>query len=166
MAHHRPEADATRPELPLPETAVLWAMRAWVIGGRRNRRVAPYIGPVFAELGAPEAASLLYELMHAITYWACRTLAVHCPCYPAVSEDEQTLLDVLALTQERQGFERLLLLRTLVRPGAATLVGQGASGLVRELNRAGLFLTACYLPVRQHALAPAASHPGFAGPRR
>lgn len=149
-----------RPELPMPETVVLWAMRTWVAGCRLNMPTKRYISPVFAELGAPEAAGFLCGLMWKLGHSASRKIAIHGPCHPRVSEDEQALLDVLALTQDEQTFERLLLLRTLLRPLAATPAGNSASGLVRELNRGGLFLAACYVPVRCHAYPPEALHSG------
>lgn len=142
----------------MPETVVLWAMRTWVAGCRLNVPMARYIDPVFAELGAPEAASHLYGLMWALGQGASRAVSIHGPCHPHVSEDEQVLLDVLALTQDRQAFERLLLLRTMLRPLAATPAGKSASGLVQELNRGGLFLTPAYAPTRRHAFPPAALH--------
>jgi hypothetical protein len=152
-----PAGDAP-PELPLPETVLLWSMRTWAAGCRQNMPVARYIDPVFAELGAPEAPDHFYGLMWALCHGAARKIAVHCPYHSRVSDDEHTLLDLLALTQEKQAFERLLLLRSLLRPLSAGPVAQSASGLVRELNRAGLFLAAAFPPVRRHGLMQGASH--------
>ena len=143
--------DDLRPELPLAETAVLWAIRTWVAGCRLRVPTKRIIGSVFAELGAPEAGAHLCGLMRALSEIASRTIAVHGPCYPDMSDDEQILLDVLALTQDGQTFERLLLLRAFLQPLAATSIGESAAELVRELNRAGLFLLAAYAPVRHHA---------------
>ena len=142
------------PELPEAETVLLWAMRTWVAGHRCGRPVEQCISPVFVDLGAPGAASYLYGLMWALSHGASRRIAVHCPLHPQMSEDEQTLLDVLALTQDGQTFERLLLLRTLLRPQAATPAGASATRLVQECNRAGLFLSIEHGPLR-HLAFPA-----------
>lgn len=148
--------DSTRPELPLPETMLLWAMRTWVVGQRYDGLAKRHLGPVFEELGAPGATGYLEGLMWALDNGATRRIALRCPCHPRVGPDERLLLDVLALTQDRQGFERLLVLRSLLQPLAAMAVADSASGLVREINRAGLFLATAATPLRQLALPPSA----------
>ena len=146
--------DGVRASLPVAETALLWGIRAWAAGRRRGIDAEDGITLVFTRLGAPLAPGYLYGLMWVLRHGAARTLALNRPCDRGVSADEQALLDVLALTQERQGFERLLLLRTLLNPMAATPAGRSATGLVRELNAAGLFLSPCFPDVRRHAFAP------------
>ncbi len=140
---------------PLTELALLWAMRTWVAGRRRRTAVENKVTPVFTRLGAPLASGYLFGLMWVLDNAACRNLAIYCPSRPGVSSDEQILLDILSLTQERQSFERLLLFRTLLKPTAATPAGTSATGLVNELNRAGLFLQPCFGHIRHHAFPPA-----------
>ena len=52
------QLDSTRcSELPELENALLWCMRAWVIGHCHHRNVAGRIETVFVELGAAWAAA-------------------------------------------------------------------------------------------------------------
>lgn len=161
----RPTAHDVRPDLPLPETVLLWSMRTWLAGHRRGVPVEHHIDAVFAALGAPGATGYLSGLMWALAHGAAREIALHRPYCPHVGEDEQALLDVFALTQDRQGFERVLLLRGLFGPAAALAAGESASGVVRQCNRAGLFFTPAYAPVRRHAMPHGTPWPGGAARR-
>ena len=156
----------SRPELPMPETVLLWSMRTWLVGHRHDLPAEHYIASAFAELGAPGATGYFQGLMWALSHGAARDIGLHRPCCPRVGEDEQALLDVFALTQDRQGVERLLVLRGLLRPAAAVAAGESVSGLVGEFNRAGLFFTATYAPLRHRALPYGAPRPGDAPHRR
>lgn len=158
----RHTAHDARPELPMPETVLLWSMRTWLAGHRRGVPAERYVASVFVQLGVSRATGYFHGLMWALAHGAAREVALHRPCCPHVGEDEQALLDVFALTQDRQGFERLLLLRALFRPAAAMATGESVSGLVREYNRVGLFFTAAYAPVRHHALQHGTPRPGGA----
>ncbi len=144
-------AQTPRSQLELTEAALLWAIRLWVDGRKRGTPCENEVGALFAQLGAPAASPYLCGLMWVLEQAAGRPLTILCPCHPALSTDERSLLDVLSLTQERQDFERLMLLRTLLRPAAARPAGQSATGLVGALNRAGLFLEPCCAPVRMCA---------------
>lgn len=158
----RHTAHDARLELPMPETVLLWSMRTWSVGHRRGVPTEHYVASVFEGLGASRATGYFHGLMWALAHGAAREVALHRPCCPHIGADERALLDVFALTQDRQGFERLLLLRALFRPAAAMAAGESASGLVREYNRVGLFFTAAYAPVRHHTLPHDTPRPGDA----
>lgn len=72
--------DATH--LPLPcgrlEGVLLWTMRAWVIGIVEKIPVEEQICDAFAKLGAPAAATQLYEFMWVLSQGAARTIDVDC----------------------------------------------------------------------------------------
>ena len=82
------------------ENALLWAMRAWVIGHSRNVDVATRIERLFESLGAPDAAPHLDGFMRVLSRTANRVLEVNCVCHTAVSVDEASLLSLFALQQK------------------------------------------------------------------
>lgn len=126
--------------LPPSEGALLWSMRAWVVGQHRGVQAEARAAEALACLGAPDAADYLFGFMFALRHGALRTIAVDCPCRPLVSGDERALLGVFALAQEDQSFEAILSLRTLVTSGAARAAYCSAEGVAHALIRAGRWL--------------------------
>ncbi len=133
------EAEVPAPQ-PVLERALLWAIRAWVIGLTRRVPVEERIEAMLARLGAPEASSALFALMWVLNCGATRTLAIDCVCHPGVSGDERRLLEVLALYQQAREFEALLLLRSILTPAAAIAAGANAAQLASLLAAAGCML--------------------------
>lgn len=127
--------------LPIAENALLWCMRAWVVGLHRDIGAERRIEDVLARLGAPIAAEYLFGFMFALRHGAVRTIGVDCPCQPRVSADERTLLGVFALAQEDQSLEAMLALRGLVSAPAAKAAWTSAEGVAGALLRAGQLLT-------------------------
>jgi hypothetical protein len=140
-----------RSALPLPENVLLWSLRAWVIGHNRRIDVVQRIGAVFTQLGASEAASYLDDFMRILCRGATRTLNIDCVCYPEVSADESTLLDVFALQQEGYGNEARALLRQLIERNAAAAGCCSAARLVLALKAAGHALPRGEAAIRRHA---------------
>jgi len=141
--------------LPRLETALLWAMRAWVLGLLRDTDVAPRIVAVFTRLGAPEAMASFDGLMRGLAHGARRVLDVNCVCHPRVSGDEQSLLDACALRQAGRWQDALALLGTLTTPAAAAACNDSAARLMAVLNAAGHMLQP-NAALRRHAFACAA----------
>jgi hypothetical protein len=99
--------------LPSLDHALLWTMRAWVLGQCRKRDTGEQIRQVFQTLGAPEGDRQLDRFMRALSHGARRSLEVNCVCNPHVSADEARLLDVFRLQQQErhdEAFETLLAL--------------------------------------------------------
>ena len=78
---------------------------------------------------------------------AARTIAIDCICQTRISDDEQALLDAIALAQESRLFEALLLLRGFLNREAAPLALDSAEDIGRALARVG-----CFLPVPDEGL--------------
>ena len=158
-----PEIDHQIGETALPalENALLWSMRAWVIGHCRSVDVTDRIDQVFVQFRAPTAARYLDAFMQTLCRGATRTLEVNCVCNPDVSADESALLDVYALQQA--GYEeeaRALLGRMTIRQAAAAGCDYAAR-LVLALNVAGHSLPRMPAALRRHAFVHYAT-PGVA----
>lgn len=126
-------------DIPLPplESALLWAMRAWVIGAERHVNVAGRMASLFSLLNAPDGAGYLGGLMWVLSHGATRDLTIHCTCNPEVSEDETRLLDMMALHQEGFHADALVLLTDMMPPPAARAGCDSAARLVQVLSEAG-----------------------------
>lgn len=142
---------ANRSELPLLENALLWAIRAWVIGHNRNIDTGGRIGRMFGNLRAPEAVLRLDAFMDALRLGARRQLAIGCVCQPEISADEALLLDILALLQEACEDEAAILLGRLVAGETVAPASCHALGLVLCLNTAGHYLPRAAETIRRHA---------------
>jgi hypothetical protein len=128
--------------LPVESAALLWCMRIWVAGKLQSIEVDARIERVLDTLGAAAAAPFIEGMMFAVGHGATRQVAVHCMCRPAISADEQALLDAVALAQEYRPFEALLLLRGFLSPEGARAAVCSAEGIGIELARVGRFLDA------------------------
>ena len=138
-------------ELPLVENALLWAMRAWVIGHNRNLEIAARISRMFESMKVPEAAVRLDDFMSRLRSGAKRRLDIDCVCQKGTSADELLLLDIFALLQEGHEDEAGVLLARLIENGAVTCACCHALGLTLCLNAAGHFLPRSADAVRRHA---------------
>ena len=123
--------------LPMLENALLWSMRAWVIGHSRRVDVADRITRVFDRLGAPEAAKHLDGFMWCLSQTATRVLEVHCVCYTDVSSDESSLLHMLALQQAEAYDDAYDVLAGMTLERGAVLACDHACRLVLALREAG-----------------------------
>jgi hypothetical protein len=111
LGHHA----RLRDNLPELEKAILWTMRAWVLGHCRRRPVDERIQTVFDYLNASEAAFHLGRFMLALSHGALRSIEVNCVCNEVVSADEATLLEIFSFQQREQhedAFERMSALVT------------------------------------------------------
>jgi len=126
--------------LPMLDNALLWTMRAWVIGHCRNRDTAERINAVFGKLGAATATGHLGGFMTVLSRGAVRSLEINCVCHPAVSDDEATLLEIVSLQQHErheEAYERLVGMTT----EAAAVAGcDQANRLALALIEAGRVL--------------------------
>lgn len=123
--------------LPMLENALLWAMRAWVIGHSRRIDVASRIERLFESLGAPEAAPHLDAFMRVLSRTASRVLEVHCVCHTEVSDDEAALLSLFALQQDESYDEAYALLAELTIESGIVTGCDSACRLVLALRDAG-----------------------------
>jgi hypothetical protein len=134
-----------RADLSVPESVLLWSMRAWTIGLRRGVPVEERIEEILAKIGAPSAAGQLYGFIWIIGHCAPRVIEVDCVCNPRISADEHRLLDILALTQHGRSADALALLRSLV-PAEAAAVAAAASA---QRIMAALTASGCFLSLRR-----------------
>jgi hypothetical protein len=123
--------------LPMLENALLWAMRAWVIGHSRRVDVADRIGRVFDRLGAQGAARHLDRFMAVLSQSATRVLEVHCVCHTDISADEAALLHLFSLQQDEAYEEAHLLLASMTIEPGAVLGCDHAGRLALALRDAG-----------------------------
>jgi hypothetical protein len=123
--------------LPMLENALLWAMRAWVIGHSRRVDVAERIDRVFDRLGAQGAARHLDRFMSVLSRSATRVLEVHCVCHTEVSDDEAALLHLFALQQDEAYEEAYILLAGMTIEQGAVLGCDHACRLALALRDAG-----------------------------
>jgi hypothetical protein len=127
-------------ELPVPENALLWSMRAWVIGLCRHLDVSCRIERVLAQLGASEATYDLNGFMWALRHGALRTIEINCVCYPEVSLDERMLLDLFALQQQEEHEDAFTLLSGLVTEREAVAASESSQRVALLLAVAGNIL--------------------------
>lgn len=128
-------------ELPELENALLWCMRAWVIGHCNHRKVSDRMASIFAKLGAAGAVSDLDGLMWALSQGARRTIEVNCVCYSEVSADERMLLDAFALEQQEDHEDAYAILIHLMTERAAAIACDHAHRLALSLAAAGRLLS-------------------------
>jgi hypothetical protein len=131
------------------QAAVVWCFRTWVDGLASPREAEARLNARLAELGVQAVAPFLGAFMARVREGAFRAIVVGCAGQPGVSEDEQALLDVLALCQEARVFEALLQLRGLVAGEATSIALEYAEKIASALTRAGWFLPAPDCGMRQ-----------------
>jgi hypothetical protein len=135
------------------ERIMLWTMRAWVIGITQKIPVEEHIQDAFTRIGAPDATGQLYAFMWSMSQGACRMLDVDCVCSTRISEDERTLLDILALSQHGRSFEAMILLRSMVKGSRAVATAKCAGDFVQALSVAGFHLPVRALETSRYAFA-------------
>ncbi len=123
--------------LPMLEEALLWTMRAWVIGHSRRVDVGARIDRVFRRLGAPHASLYLAGFMGVLSRTATRVLEVNCVCHPEVSADEAALLRVLLLQQDEAYEDAYALLASMTTEVGAAAGCDHACRLALALQDAG-----------------------------
>jgi len=141
-----------RQTVSIERSVVLWCMRIWVLGRRRDIGAAWRMQEALERVGAPAAAPALGAFMRTLRNGALQPIDIQCTCWRGVREDEHALLDVLALAQERRPFEALLLLRTLATPEAAGAALTQAQCVAASLAHAGWRLGALSPCMRHLAL--------------
>ncbi|HTT82581.1 MAG TPA: hypothetical protein VMF67_03790 [Rhizomicrobium sp.] len=139
-------------ELPVPESVLLWSMRAWVIGHCRRLDVSSRIERVLAQLGASEAAHDLNGFMWALRQGALRTIEINCVCHPEVSLDEGMLLALFALQQQEDHDDAYTVLSGLVTERAAIAASESSQRVALLFAVAGNSLsTLSFIRVRSLA---------------
>jgi hypothetical protein len=152
--------DGDRQTVSIERSVVLWCIRLWVLGQRRDVGAAWRIQEALERVGAPGAAPALGAFLRAIENGAWQPVDVQCTCWRGVREDEHALLDVIALAQEPRLFEAMLLLRSLVAPAAACVALVQAQAVAAALTRAGWRLDAPSPCMRLVALGGGAAQGG------
>lgn len=83
--------------LPITDRQVALGIRAWVEATRNKLPPAAAARAAFETVGMADAASLIHALMTAVTYGARRPLDVPRLCTGRLTDDENLLLDAIAL---------------------------------------------------------------------
>jgi hypothetical protein len=146
-------------ELPELENALLWCMRAWVIGHCNHRKVADRIETVLGALGAAAAVADLDGFMRALSQGARRRIEVNCVCYQDVSDDERLLLDAFALQQQEDHEDAYAILAHFMAERAVVVACEHAQRLALVLAAAGRVLTT----PRPRGARNVNANPGVAG---
>lgn len=128
--------------LPNLDHALLWTMRAWVLGHCRNRDTGDQIRQVFQTLGVPEGPCQLDRFMRALSHGALRSLEINCVCNPHFSADEVRLLEVFRLQQQERHDEAFETLSGLTVEFAAIAGCDSANRIVLALAECGQIFSA------------------------
>ena len=145
MMQAKTDTCAALPEL---ENALLWCMRAWVIGYAEHKRVSHRIAAVFNRLGAPGGAEELERFMGLLSRNVRRMVEVNCVCCEQVSADEHLLLDVFALQQQEDHSAAYALMARLINEPAAEAACDHAQRLALALAASGRALAETFpLPI-------------------
>lgn len=124
-------------ELLASENALLWCMRAWVIGHCTNRHTSDRIEAVLAKVGALGAGAEFDGFMRALSQGARGTMEINCVCYPDVSDDKRRLLDAFALQQQGNHDEVYATMSNLLTVRAAAVACERLKRLALALDTAG-----------------------------
>ena len=121
------------------ESALLRAIRRWAAAFRHDQDPLPWLRQDLHAAGAPDAAFSVNALMALVARTVQRPIAIHCPCCPGLSADEQHLLHAAALAQagEAELAERALRTALLSAQGAEFAL-EPLDGLGKLFARAGL----------------------------
>jgi hypothetical protein len=143
------------------EVTLLIAIRHWTAAYRERRDPLPPLRPGLGAAGAPDAAFAVNALMAIVARTLRRPMAVHCPCCPKLSEDEQHLLHAASLVQagECALAQRALRTALLAAPGADFALGP-LEGLGRVFARAGLLFGCRRSPAGEAMPEPEGCSPG------
>ncbi|WP_158743113.1 hypothetical protein [Acidisphaera sp. L21] len=122
------------------ERALLWSMRAWVIGYTRRIKVDDRIGQMWSSLGVVEAAGCVDALMWALSNGVTRAVQINCTCNTETSADEQVLLRLVMQAPVHRDLQWLELLG-MVTPGAAGAICDSGARLRLVLAAGGFNLS-------------------------
>jgi hypothetical protein len=129
-------------DLDKAECVLLIAIRSWVEAYRDGEDPIPRLCQGLEIAGAPDAAFSIDRLMTVVARAVTRTVAIHCPRCPQLSDDEKQLLRAASLAQadERQLAEKVLRTTLLSSQGAEFAIGP-LEGLGELFAQARLFLS-------------------------
>lgn len=145
-----PEGEESFAALDNGRKLLLWGMRVWVAGLRQNWppvQTRETLMEGFALAYALDAIDPLEGMMSILAGGSIRQIAVNCPRCPDVTEDEQILLNLVSLCQQRRlrrhmdredSFGRLA--KPILTPAAIRLLELPALLLADCLLRAGIRL--------------------------
>jgi hypothetical protein len=126
-AQPTPYPDQTK-DLGTADGLLLLAMRCWVEDYQANADPIPRLQTALHSAGAHDAASPIDSLMTTVARGARRTVDVHCPLCPNLSDDEKRLLHAASLVQTNNAALAEKALRT------ALLSAEGAGFAVESLE--------------------------------
>lgn len=162
MIHVEPKAPASPlGALALSERFVLWNVRAWACCCRGRRLPAEPVVAAFANIGVPAAADALDDAMTRLVLATGRPLAVHCPPYPGLSDDERILLAAAAAAQRHDGEALTHLFAAVLMPPASALVGRSLMEFSAAIATVGVILPQpgpAALPAAWPVTTPATLH--------
>jgi hypothetical protein len=124
------------PSPPGIEAALLWSIRAWVIGFSRGIEVQSRITQLWSRLGVPDAANYIDGMMWALSRGVTRTVEINCVCNGETSDDEATLVNLVV---QPIVYDRILPLEVLsmATPPSTQAICESAARLRQLLTRAG-----------------------------
>lgn len=141
MIHSKPERHGEKLDaLALSERFLLWNIRAWACSCRGRHLPAEPVRLAFQNVGIPDAAAAIDAAMTHLVLATRRPLAVYCPPYIGLSDDE-TMLIAAAAAAQRQDCRSARDLLGQVLPGPALdLVVAALIDLGRWLATVGILL--------------------------
>ena len=141
MFHAAPKApDSALDALALSERFILWNVRAWACCCRGRRLPAEPVSNAFANIGVPAAAVALDAAMTRLVLATARPLAVHCPSYPGLSDDERRLVAAVAAAQRHDRDDLARLFADVLPPPAVALVGRSLMEFGAAIATVGILL--------------------------
>lgn len=131
--------------------AILWSMRAWVLGLLRDVDMGPRIRSAMAGVDAADAGPGLVGFMETLDVGGIRAIDVETMCNPRLSADERLLLGVFASVAAGRTAEAARVLRGMVGPRSVAPVLERVEDVVAALVEAGHSLRAEAAPFRADA---------------
>lgn len=123
--------------LPINDRLVALAIRAWVEAARNALPPSAAARAAFEAVGMADVASLIHAFMTAVAYGARRELDIPRPCAGRLTDDENLLLDAIALGRAPGGVDPGLALRPLLSAAACRSVGAICAELAETLAHCG-----------------------------
>jgi hypothetical protein len=138
-----PAYPAGTSDLEPAESVLLLAVRWWVADYREGEDPLPRLCEAMGRAGAHDAAFSVDRLMQVVARSARRSVAIHCPRCPNLSDDEKHLLHAASLVQAGDGERAERALRT------ALLSAQGAEIALAPLEGLSELFTEARLRFRR-----------------
>ena len=155
LAPTEPYPDASG-ALDPPERALLTAIRGWVNDHRQGDDPLPRLCRTLDIDNVHDAAFSVDQLMFVVARPAHRQVAIHCPCCPALSDDEKHLLNAASLTQAgRSDLAERTLRTALLSAQGAEFAPSPLEGLAELFAEAKLLLRRRRTPAADHQLSGA-----------